>query len=109
MSESKIKNYPNIAQSFGITGIVVLGILFFEIPIRLVLNKLITNNEAALLVCYLLSMGIPFLIVNAIRKGKTGTSSFNFVIKNKRIIPFIIIGGLVLFGGIAAPLAGIIP
>lgn len=109
MPEVKIKTYPNIAQSFGIAGIAVLGILFFQIPIRMVLNRMITNKEATLLICYLLSMGIPLLIVNAIRKNKTGIVSYNFKIKNKRIIPFIVIGALVLLCGIAAPLSGLIP
>jgi hypothetical protein len=83
MSESTTNSYPNVAQSFGITGIVVLGMIVMS-PINLMLNKLI-GKEASMLIYYLLAIGIPFFVVNAIRKKSTGENSFNLTIENSRI------------------------
>jgi uncharacterized protein len=107
MTESKIKIYPNVAESFGITGIVILGMLLFS-PVNLVLNKLI-GNEASMLIYYLLAIGIPFWIVYSIKKSKTNYLSFNLTIENKRIIPLIIIGTIALLFGIITPIGNLIP
>ena len=107
MTEPTTKNYPNVAQSIGITGIVVLGMLLLS-PINLILNKLI-NKEVSMLVYYLLAIGIPFLIVYSIRKRKTADFSFNLNISNKKIIPFIIMGAIALLFGIVSPIANLIP
>lgn len=107
MTEPLTKTYPNIAQSFGITGIVILGILSLS-PLVLVLNKLI-GRDASMLVYYLLAIGIPFCIVYLIRKKKTYANSFNLTIKNKRIIPFLIVGTIALLFGIIAPIGNSIP
>ena len=100
-------NYPNIIQSFGITGIVILGMLLFS-PVNLVLNKLI-GKEASMLLYYLLAIGIPFWIVYSIKKNKTGANSFNMTIDNKRIIPIVIIGTIALLFGIVSPIGNLIP
>ena len=107
MTESKIKIYPNVAESFGITGIVILAMLLFS-PVNLVLNKLI-GNEASMLIYYLLAIGIPFWIVYSIKKSKTNYLSFNLTIENKRIIPLIIIGTIALLFGIITPIGNLIP
>ncbi len=107
VTEPKIKNYPNVAQSFGITGIVILGMYLIS-PLNLLLNKLI-NKEASMLINYLLSMGISFWIVHSIKKNKTSNSAFKLAIENNRIIPFIIIGAIALLFGIISPIAGLIP
>lgn len=108
MSEYTIKkNYPNVAQSFGITGIVVLGMII-EAPLNISLESIV-SKEIAWLICYVLGIGIPFLIVNFIRKSKTGDFSFNLSIKNKKIIPFIIIGAIALLFGIISPITTLIP
>jgi hypothetical protein len=107
MTESITKNYPNVAQSFGITGIVILGMLLL-VPLNLLLNKLI-GKEASMLIYYLFAIGIPFWIVYSIRKGKTKIDSFNVTIGNKRIIPFIAICSIVLLFGIVSPIGNLIP
>lgn len=107
MSETTSKNYPNVAQSFGITGIVVLGFLIMS-PLNPLLTKVI-SKEASMLIYYLLASSIPFFIVNSIRKSKTGTYSFNLVIKNKRIVPFIIIATIALLFGVISPIGALIP
>jgi len=106
MTESTT-NYPNIAQSFGITGIVVLGTLLLS-PVVLVLNNLI-GQEASMLIYYLLAIGISFGIVYSIRKSKTKRSSFNLDIGNKRTIPFVVVGTIALLFGIISPVSSLIP
>lgn len=103
----RIANYPNIAQSFGITGIVTLGMLLFT-PLNTELKKVI-GTEASMLLYYLLSIGIPFWVVYSIRKKKTGETKFNLTIENARIIPFIIIGTMALLFGIVSPIGSLIP
>ena len=106
MSEPNMKTYPNIAQSFGIAGILILGMIIF-LPVS-ILKKLI-GYEAMFLIYYLLSVGISFYIIGLIKKKKTGNNSFNFTIENKRVIPFVIIGTIFLYCGIYSPISAIIP
>ncbi|MCB0536460.1 MAG: CPBP family intramembrane metalloprotease [Bacteroidetes bacterium] len=101
------KNYPNAAQSFGITGIVILGMLFLS-PVNLILNDLI-GKEASMFIYYLLAIGLPFLVVYTIRKRKTSEDSFNLSIENKVTIPFVIIGTIALLFGIISPIGNLIP
>ena len=77
---------PNILQSFGITGIVVLGMLVFS-PVRFLFEDLM-GEETATLLSYILSMSTPFWIITRIRRNKTNNNTFNFTIENKRIVPF---------------------
>ncbi len=60
MTEPTIKNYPDVAQSFGITGIVILGMLLL-IPVNIVLNNLI-GKEASMLIYYIFQLGFLFLL-----------------------------------------------
>lgn len=106
-SDYQQTNYPNILQSFGITGILVLATILL-IPVNLYLYKLI-GREAAMLCYYLLSIGIALGFAFFIRKDKTRLNSFSFALDNKRIIPFITIGSMALFFGISSPIAGLIP
>ncbi len=107
MSEPKTTNYPNVAQSLGITGIVIAGMLLLS-PVLLVSDQGI-GKEAAALIYYLLAIGIPFGIVYSIRKSKTNCHSFNLTIVNKRIIPWVIIGTVALLFGIVSPIGNLIP
>ena len=107
MTEPKVNSYPNVKQSFGITGIVILGVLLLS-PVNLMLKKLI-GEEASFLIYYLLAIGIPFWMVYSIRRNKTGRNSFNLAIENKRVIPFIIFGTIALIVGITIPVGDLIP
>ncbi len=107
MTDPTPKHYPSIAQSFGVTGIVILGMLLL-IPVMVALNNLI-SKEASMLIYYLLSIGIPCWIVIQIKKSKTGNSSFSLTIENKRIIPWIILGTIALLWGVISPIASTIP
>ncbi|MBV5314300.1 MAG: CPBP family intramembrane metalloprotease [Prolixibacteraceae bacterium] len=107
ITESTMKNYPNVAQSFGITGIVILGMLLL-VPVNFLLNKLI-GKEASMLIYYLFAIGIPLWIVYSVRKGKTKINSFNITLGNKRIFPVIAICSVALLFGIASPIGNLIP
>ncbi|WP_167605813.1 CPBP family intramembrane glutamic endopeptidase [Maribellus sediminis] len=106
MTELTTQNYPNVAQSFGITGIVILGMIFLA-PV-LALEKLI-GKEASMLLYYLLAIGLPFFLVYTIRKRKTSKHSFNIAIENKLIIPWVVVGTIALLFGIVSPLGNLIP
>lgn len=107
MTDPTPKHYPSIAQSFGASGIVILGMLMLS-PVMVVLTNSI-GKEASMLIYYLLAIGIPCWIVFQIRKSKTGDASFNLTIKNKRIVPFIILGTIALLWGVISPMASTIP
>lgn len=107
MIESTTKSYLSVSQSFGITGMLILGVLLFS-PVNLLLNKFI-GKEASMLIYYLLAIGVPSWIVYLIRKRKTNAHSFNLAIKNKRIIPFIIIAAIALLMGVVGPITSLIP
>ena len=98
MTKPKVKNYVSIAQSLGITGFVILTmiLLSFVLPS---LNKSIGSSSTALLF-QLLAMGIPFIIVRRRLRKKDLGNPFNMTLKNKRIFPFIIVGGVVLLLGV---------
>jgi membrane protease YdiL (CAAX protease family) len=108
MTNIKNKNYPNIGQSIRIVGIMILVAILMS-PV-LYLNKFISvDKEATMLIYYVLSVGIPFGIVYVIRKRKTGIRTFNLEIRNKRIIPFIIITTIALLLGVVMPIINLIP
>lgn len=102
-----MKNYPNIAQSFGISGMLILGLVLFS-PVAIMLRKLI-GYDASFLIYYLLAVGTTFWIICEIKKKKTGIISFNISIENKRVIPFVILGAIFLYCGIVSPITALIP
>ncbi|MBN1927401.1 MAG: CPBP family intramembrane metalloprotease [Prolixibacteraceae bacterium] len=107
MTEHKFKNYPTIAQSFGIAGIVILGMIFLT-PVSFILNNLL-GKEASMLIYYVLAVGVPFWIVFSIRKRKTGEQKFNFSVGKFRFIPVVIVATLALLFGIISPINDLIP
>ncbi|MEB8346812.1 type II CAAX endopeptidase family protein [Flavobacteriaceae bacterium KMM 6898] len=107
MTKPKVNNYPNIIQSFGITGFIILIMIMLSLIIP-TLNKLV-GSETSTLLFEILAMGIPFLIVTRIIKKKASRKSFKLVLKNKRIIPFIIAAGVALLLGVVSPITSLIP
>ncbi|WP_299582528.1 CPBP family intramembrane glutamic endopeptidase [uncultured Sunxiuqinia sp.] len=103
----RVKSYPNIIQSFGITGMVILGMLLVS-PLKTVLEKF-TNKEISMFIGYILSFGTVFMIIHSIKKYKEKVSSFNLSIENKQIIPFIIVTSIALLVGFCGPISGLIP
>lgn len=107
MTDSKAKIYPNHSQSWGIAGLLILGMLLFS-PIHFIMSKFI-GNEASMLLYYLFAVGGPFLIANATRKRKTDKKSFNLRIENVRIIPLLVLTTIGLLFGIILPISSLIP
>ena len=108
MTETDInKNYPNISQSFGIAGIFILGTIILS-PITMVL-EIFMDKELSMFIYYVLAVGISFGVIFMIRKSKTGDTTFNFKIENKRIIPLVIFATIALLFGINTPLSNLIP
>ncbi|MCE1198033.1 MAG: CPBP family intramembrane metalloprotease [Marinilabiliales bacterium] len=101
------KTYPNTSQSFGMAGILILGMLVLS-PVYLVLQKFI-GKEAAVLLYYLVAVGIPLLIVQGKRKAETGSKSFSFVLNHPRIIPMVVVGTVALLLGVAVPFSSLMP
>ena len=106
MTTNKPLHYPTISQSFGITGIVILGMIVFS-PLMLLQN--VIGKEATLLVYDLLSVGMPAWFIYTNRKRKENNSAIKWSIGNKRIILPVVIGTLGLLFGIVSPLGELIP
>ncbi len=107
MIKPAFDNYPNISQSFRITGILILGFILLS-PFKWILNN-VMNKEFAFLLYYLLAFGLSFWFVYSRRKNKTGAHSFNLAIESKPVIPLLIISTIVLNFGIIALLIDVIP
>lgn len=107
MADIKNKSYPNVGQSFGIVGMMILGMIVMS-PILIIARRII-GNEAALFIYYLLAVGVPFGVVYLIRQQKTGNTTFNFRIENKKIIPLVMIASVALLFGIVSPISSLIP
>lgn len=106
--ENQNKNFPNITQSIGITAMNVIMAILIINKVKSGLIEVI-GEEASMLICELLIVGIPLGLAYLIRKKLTNNNSFNLRLENKRIIPFIVIGSVVLLFGIADPIGNLIP
>lgn len=107
MIENKEMNYPNIAQSWGIAGIIIFSMLLFS-PVNILLNDLM-GKEISFLVYYLLAMGVPFGIVHVIRNKSTGISNYNFSSGSAKVMVLIFITVIGIQTGITSPIVNSIP
>ena len=108
------ENYPSIAQSWGILGIMI-GTALFVVP-ALIFAPLLFGLDfndmsfgAQILITTLLGTGIPCWIIYHLRKKKTNIDSFNLSIENRRIVPLIVLVAIPLNLGIAGPLVELVP
>ncbi|WP_430813007.1 lysostaphin resistance A-like protein [Carboxylicivirga sp. RSCT41] len=101
------KPYPSLAQSWGITGIVILCMLLFT-PVNTVLLPII-GKEYAMMTYYILMMAVAAFIAYLIRKNASGIKSYPFKIENGRLLPIIILGAIGLLFGIVNPISSLIP
>jgi uncharacterized protein len=104
---NEIPAYPTLKQSFSAVGIVIAGMILFT-PVVVVLSP-ITGKGTAMLVYYVLAIGIPYFIINEIRKKKTLSGGHNFYISDRRVLPFIAVVTLALIYGVVAPISSLIP
>ena len=104
------ENYPSIAQSWGILGIMIATTVIL-IPTLMFFGPDGSSMSfgAQLLIATLLGTGIPCWIIYLIRKKKTNIGSFNLSIENRRIIPLIVLIAIPLNLGIAGPLIELVP
>ena len=109
-AETGSSNYPSLAQSWGILGIMIATNLVM-VPVLLLLGPDPGGMSfgAQTLIATVLGTGIPCWIVYRIRKKKTDINSFNLTIENLRIIPLILLAAIPLNLGIAGPLVELIP
>ena len=107
MKDLENKNYPNIGQSFGIAGIMILATILIS-PLSFITNKFI-DRDLSFFFTYVIAVGLTFWIAYSIRKRKTENTTFIFKIENKHIIPFVIISIAVLNFGLIAPIIRLIP
>ena len=108
-TEASNQNYPSIAQSWGILGIMIASAVLL-IPVTLLFEINVPMSIGTItLVGTLIGTGVPCWIVYGIRKKKTNIDSFNLTIENPRIIPLIVLAAIPLNLGIAGPLMDLIP
>ncbi len=107
MIENTEINYPNIRQSWGIVGIVILAMIVFS-PVIFFLNNRI-GDELSFLVYYMITMGISLWIADVIRRKKTGVSIYNFDFGSAKIIALVCIAVISLQIGITSPIVSLIP
>jgi membrane protease YdiL (CAAX protease family) len=108
--ETVTQNYPSIAQSWGILGIMIATTVIL-IPTLMFFGPDPSSMSfgAQILIATLLGTGIPCWIICHIRKKETNISSFNLSIENRRIIPLIVLVAIPLNLGIAGPLIELVP
>lgn len=99
--------YPNISQSWGIVGIVILSMIIFS-PLQFFLQGVL-GNELSFLIYYLFSMGGAFLFIHFRRKKISRIASYNFTDSSHKIIVLIIIATVAIPVGITFPLVNLLP
>lgn len=107
MTEEKELSYPNHGQSWGIVGMIILATLIFS-PLNLVLDS-IAGKEFSFLITYLLAMAAPFVLVNHLRKNKTGSAEFKFSSCSPKVVFLISLATIGIQTGLTSPLASLIP
>ena len=100
------KIYPSILQSFAI-ALLMVALILIDASLMLLSGR--SGDENAALLHYGVSMGLAFLIIHRTRKGKTGSSTYDFRIPSLTIIPLIAFGTIVLLFGIVSPISSLIP
>lgn len=109
MTKKHTHTYPSISQSFGIAGIIILSMLIFS-PVFVLTGKYF-GKEFAFLSYYILTMGVPFLIVNGLRKkkNKIDNKTFDFSFCSTKTILLIILSLIAIQTGFIFPIVGLIP
>jgi uncharacterized protein len=107
MTETNEVSYPNIKQSWGITGIAVLLMIALT-PVNLLLNYVVEKN-VSFLVYYVLTMGLTFWIFHRKRTSKTAERGYNFQPGTARVMVLLAICVIALQIGILSPIVELIP
>ena len=107
MADTNLSKYPDLAQSFGIIGIIVL-MMIAVIPVYILLN-LFAGKEIAFFGYYLLSMGISFLIAHKKRMYWDEELTYNLKMPDLSIILLVSLAVIALQTGIVVPVISLIP
>lgn len=99
--------YPDVRQSWGIVGIVILSMLLFG-PVNILLNNML-GREISFLIYYLLAMGVPFVIVHSIRSKRTGISKYNLSLSSVKMMVLVTISTIAIQTGIISPIVNLLP
>ncbi len=98
--------YPNLNQSFGIVGIIILLMIGVS-PI--IFMKDIIGEDASTFLYYVAAMGLSFWIIHKKRFNKIGISKFHFATFSPKILVLVIIAVIALQFGVTTPLINLIP
>jgi hypothetical protein len=99
--------YPNINQSWGIVGIVILTMIIFS-PIQIFLQGVL-GNELSFLIYYLFSMGGAFLFIHFRRKKISRIASYNFTDSSYKVIGLVIVATVAIPFGVTLPIVNLLP
>lgn len=100
-------SYPNVKQSWGIVGISILAMLVLT-PVIMLLSPL-TGKEFAILIYYLLAMGISFWFAHSNRQKWNNTSTYDLDLASGKITVLAAIGVIAIQMGAVSPLVSMIP
>ena len=106
MNTTKKTQYPNILQSFGITGIALL-MTILALPIVIIREEL--GSDLFTLLSYVIPMTAAFSLVHYLRKRKTGYKSYNLKSSSVLVFILLILATISLQFGIISPIATSIP
>lgn len=98
--------YPNLNQSFGIVGIIILLMVGLS-PIAFM--KDIVGKDAANFLYYVAIMGLSFWIIHKKRFNKTGVSKFQFAKFSPKVLILLIVAVIALQVGVSSPIINLIP
>ncbi|WP_458329782.1 CPBP family intramembrane glutamic endopeptidase [Peijinzhouia sedimentorum] len=98
--------YPNLNQSFGIVGIIILLMVGLS-PIAFMEN--IIGKDAANFLYYVAIMGLSFWIIHKKRFNKIGVSKFQFAKFSPKVLILLIVAVIALQVGVSSPIINLIP
>lgn len=105
MDDVPNKHWPGLWQSIGIAALLV--VFTYAIAPLLMLSVVIHPNLVVLL-CYLLTYGLPFIIVHRRIRKKSQSLPYDLKLKYPRLIPVIIIATIALHLGLISPVANLL-
>jgi uncharacterized protein len=98
--------YPNLNQSFGIVGIIILLMIGLS-PI--IFMKDFLGEDAASFLYYVATMGLSFWIIHKKRFNKIGVSKFQFAKFSPKVFILLIVAVVSLQVGVSSPIINLIP
>jgi membrane protease YdiL (CAAX protease family) len=104
---SNEESYPNIQESWRVVGTIILVQLLFSIIAKIFETTL--GKELTLLISYVLTMGITFVIIHRKRINRQETSNYDFGIGSIKIILLLCFATVAIEIGIIVPIISQIP